>query len=101
MSEQDPYDLQRFVDAQENVYERALSEIKSGRKQSHWMWFIFPQIEGLGISSISRHTRSKALRRPRRTLPIRFSERGCCKAPRPPSRSRPCQHWNSLAPQTT
>ena len=54
MSDQDPYDLRRFVDAQANVYERALSEITSGRKQSHWMWFIFPQMEGLGISSISK-----------------------------------------------
>ena len=53
MSDQDPYDLQRFVDAQETVYERALSEIKSGRKRSHWMWFIFPQVEGLGASSMS------------------------------------------------
>ena len=54
MSDQDPYDLQRFVDAQEHVYERALSEIKSGRKRSHWMWFIFPQIDGLGASSMSK-----------------------------------------------
>jgi uncharacterized protein (DUF1810 family) len=54
VSDQDPYDLQRFVDAQEHVYERALSEIKSGRKRSHWMWFIFPQIDGLGASSMSK-----------------------------------------------
>jgi len=54
VSGQDPYDLQRFVDAQEHVYERALSEIKSGQKRSHWMWFIFPQVEGLGASSMSR-----------------------------------------------
>ena len=54
MSDQDRYDLQRFVDAQEHVYERALSEIKSGRKRSHWMWFIFPQIDGLGASSMSK-----------------------------------------------
>jgi uncharacterized protein (DUF1810 family) len=54
VSGQDPYDLQRFVDAQEHVYERALSEIKSGRKRSHWMWFIFPQFDGLGASSMSK-----------------------------------------------
>ena len=54
MSDQDPYDLQRFVDAQANVFDRALSEIKSGRKRSHWMWFIFPQVEGLGTSSMSK-----------------------------------------------
>jgi uncharacterized protein (DUF1810 family) len=42
------------LDAQENDFERALSEIKSGRKQSHWMWYIFPQIAGLGFSSTSK-----------------------------------------------
>jgi uncharacterized protein (DUF1810 family) len=47
----DPYDLERFVRAQENAYEQALSEIRSGRKRSHWMWYIFPQFEGLGTSA--------------------------------------------------
>ena len=51
----DPFDLQRFVVAQEGVYERALAEITAGRKQSHWMWFVFPQYHGLGSSSTSRH----------------------------------------------
>lgn len=46
-------DLDRFITAQENVYSRALSEIKNGRKESHWMWFIFPQIDGLGFSSMT------------------------------------------------
>ena len=46
--------LQRFLDAQESAYPTALAEIKRGRKQSHWMWFIFPQIQGLGLSSTSR-----------------------------------------------
>jgi uncharacterized protein (DUF1810 family) len=50
----DPYDLERFVRAQRDDYELALSEIMSGRKQSHWMWYIFPQIEGLGSSTMSR-----------------------------------------------
>lgn len=50
----DPYDLGRFVAAQEADYARALSEIRSGRKQSHWMWYIFPQLSGLGQSSMSR-----------------------------------------------
>ncbi|HUQ65466.1 MAG TPA: DUF1810 domain-containing protein [Flavitalea sp.] len=45
--------LQRFIDAQEANYERALSEINNGRKESHWMWYIFPQIQGLGFSSTS------------------------------------------------
>jgi hypothetical protein len=50
----DPYNLSRFVQAQEDDYEQALSEIRRGRKQSHWMWYIFPQIAGLGSSSTSK-----------------------------------------------
>ena len=50
----DPFDLQRFVDAQAPVYERVRAELKNGRKQSHWMWFIFPQIAGLGHSAMAR-----------------------------------------------
>jgi uncharacterized protein (DUF1810 family) len=46
--------LQRFLDAQQSDYEIALSEIKNGRKRSHWMWYIFPQIQGLGFSETSR-----------------------------------------------
>ena len=51
----DPFDLQRFVDAQHGHYEQALAEIRAGVKQSHWMWFIFPQYAGLGSSATSRH----------------------------------------------
>ena len=47
-------DLERFVHAQEHSYERALSEIKGGQKRSHWMWYIFPQLEGLGHSAMSQ-----------------------------------------------
>lgn len=50
----DPYDLQRFVEAQQPVYPRVVSELRAGRKQSHWMWFIFPQIEGLGFSAMAQ-----------------------------------------------
>lgn len=53
MTSADPYDLARFVDAQEDVYSRVLAEIRAGRKQSHWMWFVFPQFEGLGSSPTS------------------------------------------------
>jgi uncharacterized protein (DUF1810 family) len=49
----DPYDLTRFVQAQEREYGQAISEIRSGRKRSHWMWYIFPQFDGLGVSSTS------------------------------------------------
>ena len=48
------YNLERFIDAQEASYEIALSEIKSGRKKSHWMWYIFPQVQGLGFSETSK-----------------------------------------------
>jgi uncharacterized protein (DUF1810 family) len=48
------FDLDRFVDAQQGVYETALAELRAGRKRSHWMWFIFPQIAGLGQSAMSR-----------------------------------------------
>ncbi|MBB3406889.1 uncharacterized protein (DUF1810 family) [Rhizobium sp. BK316] len=47
------YDLHRFIEAQNGVYEQALAELKTGRKRSHWMWFIFPQIAGLGTSSMA------------------------------------------------
>ncbi len=47
------YDLDRFVKAQDKMYDIAFSEIKNGKKQSHWMWFIFPQIQGLGSSNIA------------------------------------------------
>lgn len=50
----DPHDLQRFVDAQHSIYDRALAELNAGHKQSHWMWFIFPQIAGLGHSDMAR-----------------------------------------------
>ncbi|MFC6788786.1 DUF1810 domain-containing protein [Methylobacterium komagatae] len=53
-SEDDPFDLRRFVSAQEDVYERALSELRAGAKRSHWMWFIFPQIAGLGSSPMAQ-----------------------------------------------
>jgi uncharacterized protein (DUF1810 family) len=50
----DPYNLQRFLDAQTPVIEDVMAELRAGCKRSHWMWFIFPQIEGLGHSSMAR-----------------------------------------------
>ena len=47
-------DLRRFVEAQDGVYERALGELRGGRKTGHWMWFVFPQIAGLGFSAMSQ-----------------------------------------------
>ena len=55
MNTQDPFHLQRFLDAQENYYADALREIKQGYKQSHWIWFIFPQMRGLGRSSMAEY----------------------------------------------
>jgi uncharacterized protein (DUF1810 family) len=49
----DLYDLQRFVDAQAGLYEQVCTELRAGRKRSHWMWFVFPQIRGLGSSPMA------------------------------------------------
>ena len=56
----DPFNLERFVIAQNasGTFDRALSELRQGHKTSHWMWFIFPQFEGLGQSSKSQHARA-------------------------------------------
>jgi uncharacterized protein (DUF1810 family) len=50
----DPHNLRRFVDAQDGVYATALAELRAGSKQSHWMWFVFPQLAGLGRSPTAR-----------------------------------------------
>jgi uncharacterized protein (DUF1810 family) len=50
----DPHDLRRFVDAQSQTYDQALSELRGGEKRTHWMWFVFPQIEGLGRSGMAQ-----------------------------------------------
>lgn len=50
----DPYDLERYVEAQAPCYARVLEELAAGEKTSHWMWFIFPQLRGLGMSSTAR-----------------------------------------------
>ena len=57
----DPHDLRRFLAAQEGVYEHALAELRSGRKRSHWMWFVFPQLDGLGFSPTSKRYAIKSL----------------------------------------
>jgi uncharacterized protein (DUF1810 family) len=50
----DPYELERFVSAQSGSYERALAELRRGRKTSHWMWYVFPQVAGLGHSPMAQ-----------------------------------------------
>jgi uncharacterized protein (DUF1810 family) len=57
----DPFDLARFVRAQENDYAHALSEIRNGRKRTHWMWYIFPQLDGLASSATSKYYSIKSL----------------------------------------
>ena len=57
----DVYNLARFIRAQESDYELALGEIQGGRKESHWMWYIFPQIDGLGSSAMSQRFSIKSL----------------------------------------
>ena len=64
----DPYNLERFVEAQGDAYGRALSELRSGRKLSHWMWFVFPQFEGLASSWTSRHYSIKSVEEARAYL---------------------------------
>jgi len=53
--EPDPFNLARFTEAQDDVFEHAVAELRRGQKTSHWMWFVFPQIAGLGQSSTSRY----------------------------------------------
>ncbi len=53
-ADDDPYDLQRFIAAQKSVYQEVREELRQGKKRSHWMWFIFPQIEGLGHSVMAQ-----------------------------------------------
>ena len=78
MKTDDPYDLQRFVAAQDagGTYERAAAELRRGRKTSHWMWFVFPQIAGLGFSPTSRTYAITSLEEARATRLIRSSARG-------------------------
>jgi uncharacterized protein (DUF1810 family) len=51
----DPFDLRRFLDAQDRVYDTVLAELRSGAKRSHWIWFVFPQLRGLGRSATAQH----------------------------------------------
>lgn len=101
MSDQDPHDLRRFVDAQENVDERALSEIRSGRKRSHWMWFIFPQMEGLGISSISRRYAIRSVAEARAYLAHPLLGTRLLESAEAPSPSQSSLRSSFLAGQTT
>jgi uncharacterized protein (DUF1810 family) len=78
----DPYNLDRFVAAQDSggAYDQALAELQLGRKSGHWMWFIFPQIAGLGRSDMSRRYAISSLAEARRTSSA-ASTPGSCTRP--------------------
>jgi uncharacterized protein (DUF1810 family) len=64
----DPYDLNRFISAQEGIHDRVLAELRGGLKRTHWMWYIFPQIDGLGHSPTTKHYAIKSLEEARQYL---------------------------------
>jgi hypothetical protein len=72
----DPFNLQRFVDAQAPVYEQVLDELRAGRKTTHWIWFVFPQAKGLGRSALSERYAIGSLDEAAPISPIRCSVRG-------------------------
>ena len=76
----DRYDLQRFVDAQRSVFDAVCEELRAGKKRSHWMWFIFPQIRGLGASSMARRFAISSLDEAAPIWRTRCSDPGCANA---------------------
>ena len=64
----DPFDLSRFTSAQEGIYDGVLTELRRGHKRTHWMWYIFPQIDGLGQSTTSKHYAIKSIEEARQYL---------------------------------
>ncbi|WP_340121149.1 DUF1810 domain-containing protein [Methylobacter svalbardensis] len=64
----DNVDLSRFTSAQESIYDSVLAELRNGRKRTHWMWYIFPQIDGLGHSTTSKHYAIKSIEEARQYL---------------------------------
>ena len=68
MNPDDPYNLKRFLSAQEGVYARALAELRRGQKRTHWMWYIFPQFDGLGYSPTAKEYSIKSIEEARRYL---------------------------------
>src|SRR3954468_12248130 len=68
MATADVHDLSRFVEAQRSTYEQALAELRSGRKRTHWMWYIFPQLAGLGRSATARRYAIESLEEARAYL---------------------------------
>lgn len=95
------YDLNRFLSAQRRDYAAALREIRSGRKRSHWIWYIFPQVAGLGMSSTSQFYAISGLDEARAYLTSRRCARTCWRSAAPCSRSRkatlrPCSVFRTI-----
>lgn len=65
---EDPYDLGRFTSAQKDIYDQVLAELRNGRKRTHWMWYIFPQLDGLGTSATTRRYAIKSREEARQYL---------------------------------
>jgi uncharacterized protein (DUF1810 family) len=80
-SDADPYDLARFIAAQEPAIDRVRAELRAGRKVSHWMWFVFPQLAGLGRSETARFYATDRARKLWRILRIRCLDRDWSNAP--------------------
>jgi hypothetical protein len=75
-----PYELNRFISAQKEIYDRVLAELRDGLKRTHWMWFIFPQIDGLGHSTTTRLYPLRAWTRRGNASAIPFWEQGSWRA---------------------
>ena len=86
------YDLDRFLTAQSRDYTTALREIRSGRKRSHWIWYIFPQVAGLGMSSTSQYYAISGPTRRGPTCASRRCARTCWRSATPCWRSRRATH---------
>lgn len=97
----DGYDLNRFVLAQEDDYEQALSEITSGQKRSHWMWYIFPQLDGLAFSPTAKRYSIKSVEEARAYLEHPILGPRLLSARRQPSLSRAAPRRRSSALQMT
>src|SRR4051812_14045303 len=81
MMSEDPFDLQRFVSAQEPVFDAVQEELREGRKRTHWMWFVFPQLAALGASATAKHYGIESLDEARAYLAHRVLGtrlRACC-----------------------
>jgi uncharacterized protein (DUF1810 family) len=97
----DPFDLQRFLDAQSSVYPLVLDELRRGRKQSHWMWFVFPQLAGLGHSAMAQRFAIASRAEAVAYLGMASLDPGSGSVLRSSTESRVGLSWKSSAARTT